>query len=494
MKFLDTLKDFLLKIWAWILHFFIKERKVNKKKIIKKQSPVKPKTKFIGSVNRDEIIENSIITMYPGIYPKELESINKKLEKLKNKIQVFSNETLEEELNSIKKINEVINNNQILVSQIDELNEILDITLKDEELNLNTNEKINILKDNIISLFDENLKDYEKHIIEKAYYEHEKVNYVIVTSMLIDEIYDELEMINDNYQKKRYSKKEFFDKVRKIEKKLERLEKINNRKEVEKEIELLKNDLYTKRKDKYDLLYNKEIFINLKKQCDNIIKQVEINEKKRKEVKIEKQKNDEKLKKEELNKEKNKKDLEKQQEELEEEKIREENILRRFIDLELARQILAVREIEKLKKFKKENIIDDTLISYQEFLLGDNHDFNFVRNKIKLEVVKLYNDTLRNICVLEGMPFNPTEHINIKLSDVIEETLSNQQHLNNLLLEKKKVNVEETKVSMKVTEKLTGVLEKEKEREMINGKNKVLVKTHQPVTNNKEDKKSNNCD
>lgn len=476
MKFLETLKNILLKIWAWILHFFIKESKVDKKKLRKKQPSTKPKTEFKSSINRDETIENTIITMYPGVYPKELESINKKIEILKKKIQGFNDATIEDELDNIRKISEIINTNHILVSQIDELNEMVDVTLRDEQLNLSTNEKINILKDNITNLFDENLKDYEKHVIEKAYYEYEKVNYVIVTSMLIDEIYDELEMINENYHKNRYSRKEFINKIREIEKKLERLERINNREEVQKEIELLKNDLYTKHKDKYDLLYNKEIFINIEKQCNDVIKQVEFNEKKAKEVKIEKQKNEEKLKQEKSDKEKKKKDLEKQKEDLEEEKIREENILKRFMDLELARQILAVREMEKIKKFKRENIIDDTLSSYQEFLMGDNHEFNFVRNKIKLEVAKLYNDTLRNICVLEEMPFNPVEHINIKLSDMVEETLNNQQRLNNLLMEKKKVNMEETEVSMKVTEKLTGVLEKEKEREIVKGKPKVLVK------------------
>lgn len=488
MKILDTLKNILLKIWAWILHFFIKESKVNKKKRGKKQPSIKPKTEFKGVINRDDTMENTVITMYPGVFPKELESINKKIEILKKKVHGINDENLENELGNIKKISEIINDNQVLVSQIDELNEMVDVTILDEELNLNTNEKINILKDNITNLFDENLKDYEKHIIKKAYYEHEKVNYVIVTSMLIDELYSELEKAHDNYQKKRYSKKDFIDKVREIEKKLERLEKINNREEVQKEIELLRSDLYTKRKDKYDLLYNKEVFVNIEKQCDEIIKQVEINEKKAKEVKIEKQKNEEKIKQEEVQKEKKKKDLEKQKEELEEEKICEENILKRFMDLELARQILGIREVEKLKKFKKENIIEETLNSYQEFLIGDNHEFNFVRNKIKLEVAKLYNDTLRNICILEEAPFIPVEHINIKLSDMVEETLNNQQRLNNLLVEKKKVNVEETEVSLKVTEKLAGVLEKEKEREMVKGKPKVLVRTYNPSSkdNDKE--------
>ena len=70
MKIIETLKNILLKIWAWILHFFIKESKVNKKKIVKKQSFSKIKTEFKGTINRDETIENTIIAIYPGVYPK----------------------------------------------------------------------------------------------------------------------------------------------------------------------------------------------------------------------------------------------------------------------------------------------------------------------------------------------------------------------------------------------------------------------------------------
>ena len=67
------------------------------------------------------------------------------------------------------------------------------------------------------------LKNYENSN-EKLYFdgnklinpiinEYEKVNYVIITSMLIDEIYDELEMINENYHKNHYSRKEFINKI-----------------------------------------------------------------------------------------------------------------------------------------------------------------------------------------------------------------------------------------------------------------------------------------
>ena len=492
MKLLKSIKEFVLKILAWFFHFFKKSKKARISKSNKKINK-SIKTPFKASVNRDETISNNVIACYPGVLPKELESLNTKIETIRKKVLVYNDENIEEEIENIEKISQMISNKKILVNHIDELNNIVDEIILDQELHLNTNEKISILKDNITNLFDENLKDYEKHIIKKAYYEHEKVNYVIVTSMLIDDLYNDLNKANESYNKNHYSKNQFVQKIREIEKKLERLEKINNREEVQKEIEALKNDLYTKRKDKYDLLYNSEIFINIGKQCDEILKQIVIKEQQEKEIKIAKQNQDELLKKEEkLHKDKQdkkkKKERDKKEDEVQEEKEIEDNILKRFMDLELARQILLKRDLEKIKKGNKEDIIENTLLSYQEFLLGDNHEFNFTRNKLKLEVAKLYNDTLRNICILDNGPYYPVEHLNIKFSDMINQTIENQQRLNMLLIEKKKVNIEENELSLKVTEKLTNVLEKEKVREEIKGKPKILVRTYKSPSNSEEEK------
>ena len=177
MELLIKIKEFLLKIWTWIINFFTKKNKLkDNNKIVKKQNNIKKNSEFKPSINRDETISNNIIAMYPGVFPKEIEGLNKKINQIKRKILGYSDENIEEELENLAMINKAINNNQVLVNQISELNELIDITLFDEELNLNTNEKINLLKDNITNLFDENLKDYEKHIIEKAYYEYEKVN------------------------------------------------------------------------------------------------------------------------------------------------------------------------------------------------------------------------------------------------------------------------------------------------------------------------------
>lgn len=487
MSLLLKIKNILLKFWNWITSFFTK-KKIIKHKFIKRRKRVIPTKKdFKASINRDEALANLAIATYPGIIPKELESINKKIDEIRKKIINYSDENLNNEINNIKIISDIVNNNMVLTNQIGELNDIIDLTLYDEELHLSTNEKISILKDDIATLFDDRLKDYEEHIVKKAYYEYDKVNYVIVTTMLIDELNEELEKVYENYNKNHYDKKTFIDKVREIEKKINRFEKINDREEVRQEIEILKNDLYTKRKDKYDLLYNNEIFINIQNRCDEILRQTEIKEKQEKLVKVQKAKEYKETKEKNKN-EQNKKELERRKDEFQEDKKIEENILKRFMDLELARQILLQRELERIKNNKNEDIIQSTVNSYQEFLDGDVHEFNFLRNKVKLEVTKLYNDTLRNICILEDVPFMPIEHINIKLSDIVQEILDNQQRLNRLIIEKRKFDLENTEIFLGVNQKLNVVLEKEKKRDQIKGKSKVLVKKYSPPSINYDKK------
>ena len=163
------------------------------------------------------------------------------------------------------------------------------------------------------------------------------------------------------------------------------------------------------------------------------------------------------------------------------------------MDLELARQILLMRELIRLKKDKKD-LVKDTLESYQEFLNGENHQFNFSRNRIKTEVAKLYNDTLHNICIIEKTEYIPVEHINIKLSDLVSVTLENQERLNNLIETHKKVDINKEETSIKVNQKLNCILEKEKVRENNLEKPKVYKKEYQPVKKKNEDntKKSKN--
>ena len=52
--------------------------------------------------------------------------------------------------------------------ELDDVNIKYDIKMKDD-INLNTNEKLNILKDNISTIIDKKLDEYETNIIKKAY-------------------------------------------------------------------------------------------------------------------------------------------------------------------------------------------------------------------------------------------------------------------------------------------------------------------------------------
>ena len=327
MELLKKIKEIILKLWTWLISLFVKNKKVNslsKRKSIKKNTK---KTLYKASINRDDENDN-VIKFYDGTLPKQLELINNKLNDIRKKIIDNNDKYLQDELNDIKIISNIINNKNI-GSNFYLVKSILDNTLQDKELELNTsdkidnlreiiedlyenkndlknNEKINNIENNLEELFNENLNNYEKNIIKKAYFEYDKVNYVIVTTMIIDDIYNDLQKLNEKSLKNQHSKDYFFRKIKEIEEKIERLKNFNDKKEVEQEIENLKNDLYTKRKDKYDLLYNNEIFTNLKRKCDDIIINIETKEIKNEELKRKKQieeKQKEQLKKQEIKKE-----------------------------------------------------------------------------------------------------------------------------------------------------------------------------------------------
>jgi len=491
MELIKKIKIFFIKIWSIIINFFIKKKKNNIKKQNKKHPPLQKKKIYKASIHRNEEIENNTIIFYPGILPKELELLNNKIDIIKQKVININDENIENELENIKNITKIINDEKIYVNQIDELNNLMENTLYDN-LHISTNDKINYLKTSIENLIDEDLKDYEKNILKKAYYQYDKVNYVIITTILIDELYDELKNTTEDLCKNKHNKSYYLAKIKHIEEKLNRIEKINNRIEVQKELDSLKKDLYTKQKDKYDLLYNNEIFFDLNKKCEQILRQVEFNEQQEKDKKIIKQK--EEKQKEKLKQEQREKEQEKKLEELKEEKQKEDNIIKRFLDLELARKILLIRELNMLKKEKKD-IIKDTLDSYYEFIIGEQHQFNFLRNKVKTEVAKLYNDTMRNICILEDSTYIPIEHINLKLSDLASETLNNQQRLNKMIKEKNKVVIENQEISIKVEQKLSNILENEKKHEKERGNEQDKVKVYKKeykINKAKQKKEINN--
>lgn len=481
----NFVKDIYEKIKLWLINLFRKKKIVIKKQQdLKEMNKQKTNTKKKYKINftlNEEDKSTTIGTIYPKLSKENLQLLNKKSKLLKDKVQNL-NPKNKTGLNNIDEIIKKINEGELEIDKAIEISNLLNDFTSDEQLHLNTNEKINLLKDNISVIIDKKLDNYENDIIKKAYKEYNDVNYVIMTTLLIDDIIDEISELNDDYRKNKYTKEEYERKINKIKDKINKLETIHKRKEVQIELERLRKDFYTKKKDKYDLLYSEEIFVNLNGKCDELLTIIKENEKKE----IEK-KEISKAKKEEENKEKKKKteeekDLKKKKEEKEKQKKEfNENVLKRFIDIEFAHKLLLLRESKRKKLITRDEIINETLSYYHDFLIGENHEFNFERNRLKTEVAKLYNDINSTICAIEKREFTPLEHINIKLDLLTEATLENQILLNDMLEKKHHYRMEEHETSKNVTDKLNGILVKEKAKEKTDEKGeKVLKKEYKP--------------
>jgi hypothetical protein len=109
-----------------------------------------------------------------------------------------------------------------------------------------------------------------------------------------------------------------------------------------------------------------------------------------------------------------------------------ENILLRFKDMELAREIILLsqqnnNEIlandEKLFIFNILNKYDDTV----------NQQFNFERNKKKTELVIRYNELNMAICNIKKEPYILISHINFRMEDLIEAVKAKEIELNRLM-------------------------------------------------------------
>lgn len=481
----ELIKNIIEKMKLWFNNFFKKKKQMKKKKVqtlINNNDQIK-KDKYVLNINLNNDNKSSTIgTFYPKLSSKNKLLLHRKGNTLKKKIIGLELKNNEVNIKIVDNVLKIINEEPIYLNQAIEINNLLNNINNDQELNLNTNEKLNILKDNISIIIDKKLDEYETKILKKAYHEYKEVNYVIVTTLLIDDIIDEINELNEDFNKNKYTKIEYEKKLKKIKDKINKLETINNRKEVQDEIDNLRKDFYTKKKDKYDLLYNEEVFININNKCDELLKQINEKEKDiihKKRVIIEKK--EEKQKEKEELKKKKKDEKDKQKEEFEKEY--NENIIKRFIDMEFAHKLILLREKRRKKLVNKEDIIMETIHYYNDFLIGETQKFNFERNKVKTEVTKLYNDITSTICSIEKKEFIPLEHINIKLDVLVGETLERQEILNDIIEKKYDYKMKETENNQKVTNKLTNVLNTEKEKEKKNEKEgKLLKKEYNPYS------------
>ena len=500
---------FIKKFFAWILSFFFDRSSSSKKKKYKgkKVSAKVDKAKGVASafINRNEDMgEDHVIELYPYAEAKDLKSIDELIEELEKKIILINDENIEEELKTLKEIKEVIKKTEVVddkkeekaevvkedkekeeikidlnVAQQEDIKTVLEDAVEDKELHVNTEEKINNIKKEIDKIVDNKLNKHEKDIIEKAYYKYEKVNYVVATTMEIEELEEDLKELQESVKLNNKKKSYYLDKVKEIEKKIKRLRKINKNPKVYDELERLKDDFYTKSIDKYDLLYSKEVFINLDKQCEDILDIIDTREKENKQS--------DKEQKEEREKEKEEDRIKRQLEEAKKEKEREErrkerqeyikNIIKRYLDLKLSNSIIMTNILIHHERLKNRDIADVLLDDYEDFINGESNDFNFDRNKKKTEVCKLYNNLLEVLSNEQKVPFTPVEHINYQYQTLLEDTLATKEAVEGMAFKKTGKDVMLDHRSVAVSDKLDNELQLEKNRNREMGiKDKIIVK------------------
>lgn len=333
------------------------------------------------------------------------------------------NEIIEDSNTALKALNESINNLDEVVQYIDE-NDISFATkdlINDQVL---SNEEIPIYDKDILNT----IKTWDKCIVDKAKLEYDVVNYVTLSNVMIDDIIEEYNKIMDDYQHRRYNKFYYEEKLGRIKEQINYLEKIKNSSVVYTEIERLRNELYTKSKDKYDILYNNEIFIDIDKRCDELLGKVN---QKVVDIKKEETKDEDREKREQ------------------EEYWRK--ILLRFQDLSLSQRIILLHQEMKLGRIDYEHANKYISWVYQEFLKGVDGPFNYERNRVKTELVNLYNDLNGLISKRDNMPYIMVNHINFRMEDLVDAVAVKKDEV------ERSLKLRELNISEQVDEKLDDI-------------------------------------
>ncbi len=334
--------------------------------------------------------------------------------------------------NNLAKIDSIINTLEKKEITLIEKNHLIDISDNYE------NSKNNIIDD--IENYNKDMhyvmENINKNIISKVKLDYKKVNYITLSTELLDEIQSNLKKIEDNYKSHLYNKHYYEREINKIKKQILELKDLKNKPYVYNEILRLRKELYTKSKDKYDILYNNEIFMNINEKCDDLISKVNA-----KVVDI---------KKEDTKKENTKKKNEYLK-----------NILLRFQDMALARDIIL--ESEKLDFNNDKEMILYIKNMYDEFSNDIDMPFNFNRNKDKTELVVLFNRLNKVNCHLKKEKYISIEHINFRMNDLVEAVNIKNEELNNTMRNKYNIDI----TNQQANDKINGLLP---------NKNKILVK------------------
>ena len=451
MSLIRRIINWIIKIFRWLFG----NKKISKKvkSSINKQSN-KHYFKEYG-LNKDTF--NSSFPIYLMIDEIKKRELIDKIKLLEDKINEDERKVLEDLIKKIEK-------KPISFYQNELINEKVENVLEDTKIEVNTKEKIISLDKEVIEV----LENYDKNIKEKTKKEYEIVNYVTLTTLLIDETEIEIKKLYDDFHHHKHNKYYYDRELKKIRKRLNNLRKLRENESVLKEIETLKKDLYTKKKDKYDLLYNDEVFYSLDKTCDDLIKKVN-----RRIIDLKAEKEEKKLAKKEKKEEKVEEKKE-NKDKVKEEKELLENILKRFQDIELARKILLLQNKDIEIKDQKD-LMAHVNDFYLEFIGGEKFKFNFDRNKTKLELVKLINNINQVESFFTKEEFIPLEHINYSMTDLIDLAILQKDELDSHMQEKFNYQKDKYEVNILVDNKLNIIKENELGKEE---KAHVLVKTN----------------
>ena len=337
--------------------------------------------------------------------------------------------------------------------QCEKINEILDEVINKEIKEQERVQTITKINEDIIKIID----NFDLNIGNKVLDKYDEVNYLTLTTMILDETLEEIKKVSDDYKHHRFNKYYYNRALNRIKERINNLKKYSETEDVRKEILELRRNMYMKNKDKFDLLYSNEIYLDIEATCDELLDKVnrriidlKIQPKKEKKEIVEK-------------KEKEKKKIpEKTKKEKREELEYLENIIKRFQDLELASQLILLNKNENLVFNKQSDIIQYLNKKYYSFLNGEKAIFNFERNKTKTELVKLYNDLNQIDCVLNKKDMFYLDYINYPYQDLVEMTINKKREVDENLKEKYHYQVEKHEPSILVDNKLNILLEEEK--------------------------------
>ena len=344
--------------------------------------------KYIESVVKDLNIEDKkeIIDKYHDITKKDIE--------------------FKKHIKEIDKTVELIKENDISIITENEIDREISDVVNDKSID-NVEEKIDDFNTRVFDI----VESFDKDFIDEVVKEYKTVNFVTIATTIIDKNYNRFKKLEEDFKNHRFNKYYYEREINKIKHELDEIKNLKNQKEVREHIEKLRKELYTKSKDKYDLLYNNEVFIDVSKRCDILLDKINT---KVVDIKKEEKKEEKKVVVEEPQ---------------EKEERYHENILLRFQDLSLAQKVILIHQEIQLGKINNVHINTYLNDVYGEFINGATVSFNYERNKVKTELVNLFNDLNAVIAKKDKKPYIMIDHPNFLMEDLVNAVVAKKQEV-----------------------------------------------------------------